>query len=305
MDHSFFFSSSQKNNHFHTVQLVPSFIRPAEKSIIVRFFFLSSTGGKNTVVRFSVQVSTKVKKYSFSGVFCYWIAEEGGCIALDGRLIDWDHTEEASPDIALQWCPPGLLSMPPLWAFMGGTRNHGSRAGSEVSIFFTHSRWVLLLQCHSCSVIVSYNRMVYCIYSDSTWTTPWDSHKVWVKPTEQIVLPTTYGKGHRGESNLLSFQNTAIVRFAYTCHHGAAAHTREVDTLGMCLNFLLLVFWRSVKSKKKKTPSQFPGFHSPYYMKGCLRSSWRICMCLIEREVQKEKCHFVLPEYTEKYSWLS
>lgn len=67
----FFFSSSQKNNHFHTVQLVPSFIRPAEKSIIVRFFFLSSTGGKNTVVRFSVQVSTKVKKYSFSGVFCY------------------------------------------------------------------------------------------------------------------------------------------------------------------------------------------------------------------------------------------
>lgn len=35
----FFFSPSQKNNYLHTVQLVPSFISPAEKSIIIRFFF--------------------------------------------------------------------------------------------------------------------------------------------------------------------------------------------------------------------------------------------------------------------------
>lgn len=34
----FFFSPSQKKNHLSTVQLVPSFIRPAEKSIIIRFF---------------------------------------------------------------------------------------------------------------------------------------------------------------------------------------------------------------------------------------------------------------------------
>lgn len=44
----FFFSPSQKNNHLHTVQLVPSFISPAEKSIIIRFFFLSSTGKEHS-----------------------------------------------------------------------------------------------------------------------------------------------------------------------------------------------------------------------------------------------------------------
>lgn len=65
MDHSFFFSPSQKNNHFHTVQLVPSFIRPAEKSIIVRFFFSFLYGGKEHSGSFLCSGLNKGEKVQF------------------------------------------------------------------------------------------------------------------------------------------------------------------------------------------------------------------------------------------------
>lgn len=75
------------------------------------------------------------------------------------------------------------------------------------------------------------------------------------------IIPKVWKRTLRKESNLLCFQNTVIVRLAYTCYHGATAHTREVDTLAMCLNFLLLVFWRSAKSKKKIHPNLQVSIH--------------------------------------------
>lgn len=167
-----------------------------EKYYYQTFFFFPLRGQSSCLFLCSGLKKKKRWKGSFSGGICNWIAEEEACMpGMAGLLIEII-LRKPLLTLLCSRCPPGLLSMPPLWAFTEGTRNHGSRAGSEVSIFFKHPCWALRLQCLPHAVIISYNWKAHCIYRDSTWITLWDSYKVLVKPMGQIVLPSTHGKGY-------------------------------------------------------------------------------------------------------------
>ena len=176
-DHSFCW----KNHHLLAAQLVTSSLRLARESIIIRWF-LFSLRGKSSDLFLHSDLQRRWKMHFLWCLLCLDTPRSGGGGShCPGRQVHWLRSSLRRPLLTQfgSLCSPWHLSKRPLWACREGSRSQNERADREISVFFTHSHWALLLQCVFLFLLSNYFLHVnstLSLQSESMCITPQDTH---------------------------------------------------------------------------------------------------------------------------------
>lgn len=176
-DHSFCW----KNHHLLAAQLVTSSLRLARESIIIRRF-LFSLRAKSSDLFLHSDLQRRWKMHFLWCLLCLNTPHSGGGGShCPGWQVYWLRSSLRRPLLTQfgSWCSPRRLSKCPLWACREGSRSQNKRADREISMFFIHSHWALLLQCVFLFLLKNYflhMNSTLSLQSESMWVTPRDSH---------------------------------------------------------------------------------------------------------------------------------